>query len=330
MSEWHVERWDGDDGALRDWYDVFCEAAAHDVPDLPSDLWEEFRLAAHQPRDDEAREWLFARDPHGALVGGADLHLPLADNTDLVELDLVVHPVRRREGVGSTLLQAARHRAREHGRTRLVCFVGAAVGTVAPGDGFATVHGGTSAHGEVRRMLELADFSADAVAVPVPEGYALVQWSVRPDPSLLDELADLRARMSVDEPMGKLDWEPERWDAARVDAHYALAAERGRLVVSSAVRHVDSAHLVGWTDLEVSREAPENAWQGDLLVTGPHRGKRLGTVLKVENLRALQRESPATRRVHTWNAPENSYMIGINEAVGFCAREQWTSWVIPA
>ena len=58
-------------------------------------------------------------------------------------------------------------------------------------------------------------------------------------------------------------------------------------------------------------------WQGDTLVHGDHRGHRLGMLVKVANLEAMAAERPSTRRVHTWNAGENQWMLAINVALGF-------------
>ena len=48
-----------------------------------------------------------------------------------------------------------------------------------------------------------------------------------------------------------------------------------------------------------------------------HRGRRLGMLVKAANLRRLTGELPAVRRVDTWNAEENAWMLAINVALGF-------------
>ena len=47
-----------------------------------------------------------------------------------------------------------------------------------------------------------------------------------------------------------------------------------------------------------------------------HRGHRLGTLVKVANLERLLDVAPEARRVHTWNADTNTYMVAINELDG--------------
>ncbi len=49
--------------------------------------------------------------------------------------------------------------------------------------------------------------------------------------------------------------------------------------------------------------APERAYQWETLVLGEHRGRRLGTLVKLACLREIAAGSPARRYVSTWTAP---------------------------
>ncbi len=57
-----------------------------------------------------------------------------------------------------------------------------------------------------------------------------------------------------------------------------------------------------------------------------HRGHRLGMLLKVENLLALERLAPGRPAVLTWNACENRPMLDVNDAVGFVAIGYEGAW----
>ena len=57
-----------------------------------------------------------------------------------------------------------------------------------------------------------------------------------------------------------------------------------------------------------------------------HRGHRLGALVKVANLERLLAEAPDARRVHTWNADENTHMNAINDAMGFVPRQRESIW----
>jgi hypothetical protein len=48
-------------------------------------------------------------------------------------------------------------------------------------------------------------------------------------------------------------------------------------------------------------------------------------LLKVANLRYLQKHEPAVTRVDTWNADSNAPMLRVNIAMGFQAVRQWPS-----
>ena len=75
--------------------------------------------------------------------------------------------------------------------------------------------------------------------------------------------------------------------------------------------------LAAFSVLQFSDEKPWLAEQDDTLVVKDHRGKRLGMLVKISNLRRLARKHPSVERVLTFNAAENQHMLAINEALGF-------------
>ena len=84
--------------------------------------------------------------------------------------------------------------------------------------------------------------------------------------------------------------------------------------------HEASGRLVAWTLLDVYETAPWHAYQQITLVDPAHRGRRLGLLVKIENLLVRpRRTSRQLRVIDTFNAEANSYMIAINEAMGFVA-----------
>ena len=70
------------------------------------------------------------------------------------------------------------------------------------------------------------------------------------------------------------------------------------------------------SDLALQTEG-DTAVQWGTYVHRDHRGHRLGAAVKVANLRALQRQRPDIRRIDTSNAETNSWMVSINERLGF-------------
>ena len=103
-------------------------------------------------------------------------------------------------------------------------------------------------------------------------------------------------------------------------------ARQGRTEVATAARLGDAGPLVAYTDIVTTRHDPAKAFQWDTLVRREDRGHRLGTLVKVANLEQLLDVAPEVRRVHTWNADTNSFMVAINELLGFRIAKQESAW----
>lgn len=156
--------------------------------------------------------------------------------------------------------------------------------------------------------------------------YSLMHWAGRTPADRVPDVAVLRARMSTDAPFAGLDMDSEPWDAARVqnDDDTAAAGGATRLVV--AALHRPSDRLVGFNELSVPADRSRAVSQGDTLVLSEHRGHRLGMLLKLSNLLALQELSPLPPVVCTFNAEENRPMLDVNEAIGFRAAGNAGCW----
>jgi GNAT superfamily N-acetyltransferase len=310
-----------DDAAFAGWYAV-VDAAQRDLfPHESGWLPTELRAEALAEDGDERVELLTATDENGRVVGAAKCEAPLRDNTHLVSSELWVHPGHRRRGAGRALLVETERRALAAGRTVSL------VEQEEPADadpgfrGFAGVHGYKCAQLDHRRDLDLPVDPArldriEEECLPRAGGYRIATWRDRCPDEYVDDQALLGRRMSTDMPLGDLAVEEEEWDAARVRRHEALARARGRSsVVAGAVDA--TGRLVAVTEIQVPGAAPERAYQGTTVVLGEHRGHRLGVLVKVANLRALAEAFPATTSVTTWNAEDNSYMVAVNETLGF-------------
>ncbi|MEY2847869.1 MAG: hypothetical protein RI885_534 [Actinomycetota bacterium] len=178
---------------------------------------------------------------------------------------------------------------------------------------------------QIERISRL-ELPAPVTVPPAPHGYAVEFWQGRTPAEHLDGLAALHASMSTDAPLGELDYRPEVWDAARVRSAETREIASGRTLLTVVARHVDTATLVGFSQLAVPAESDRPAFQQDTIVSSAHRGHRLGMLLKLANLHRLDELVPGHPSVYTWNAEENRHMLSVNEAVGFRAVGLEAGW----
>lgn len=285
----------------------------------------------------------------GEPVGVAMLRMTLDDNLSTGSVSVIVRPDVRRRGIGTALLTAVHDAARDEGRSTLQGWDDGLPGAEpgAPGavesksrTGWVDVTGASGRfplkHGylveqlEVHSLLDvpvaperLDDWVAQAL--PHASDYDLVWWADGCPQEYLDDVATLLTGM-FDAPSADLDYEPELWDADRVRAIDVRWAATGTRRLTTAARHRDSGRLVAFTVLAHQPERAEAATQDETLVLQPHRGHRLGMLIKAHNLRLVAEHWPGVRRVHTWNADENDHMLAINRAIGFRAVSVEVAW----
>ncbi|SIN71659.1 GNAT family N-acetyltransferase [Agromyces cerinus] len=294
----------------------------------------------------------FAAWDGGRCVGRADVTWERSDGARAAEITVGVAVDQRRRGIGSELLRHAETHARSIGREVLVgrsdvpvagldlpgARLEAPDGTRSipaadPGAAFATRHGyrlgqlermsGLTVTGraaEFRSMLADHLTARDAVAAD----YRLVGWIDRAPEELLDSLAVAHASMSTDTPAGGISYDEEAWDADRVRSEETLALAGGRTTLAQAAIAPDGA-VAGFTELSLPADSMA-VFQWDTIVLGPHRGHRLGMLLKLGNLVRLGETAPERTDVYTWNADENDHMLAINIALGFTLRGMSAEW----
>jgi GNAT superfamily N-acetyltransferase len=308
-------------------YQQVTEAVfAHDFVDLPADPIGELVPVLEGKAEAGELVQLHVGFDDGVPVGLVFLSVTTLDNLECANLDISVHPDHRRRGLGRQLLDHGLDQVRAHGRTRVFFFVPSQLdrGGSKPRAVLESL-GAKPALEEVRRRLDLtAHPVGPQLAAPV--GYHVEQWVDHCPDHLVDGAAYLLGRMVLDAPMGTMDYEQEKWDAARYRDKEASTRARGRTRVCTAVVHDQTGTVAGTTEIGVNAGRPEHAYQWDTIVDPDHRGHRLGMVLKTWNHQLLAERVPGVRSISTWNADTNTFMISVNEELGFEPMELWTEW----
>jgi GNAT superfamily N-acetyltransferase len=332
--------------------DVVNRAQSHDLGHdgfawLAEELLGDYADPAH------VRKRLFAARVDGRIVGRGLVSTWLHDRTTS-DVAVAVLPEHRGRGIGRALRERVERIVLDAGCRTLTGFTmhraepsGApipspagvgAVGSDDPASRFVVAAGyrlgqtaRTSALDAAAAAPALAGHLADARRA-AGDAYRVVSWVDATPEDRLDDLALLRTRMSTDVPQGDLPQAEDPWDAERVREAEARRASSGRTGIVTAVEHVATGRLVGFTEIAVTGGGPRSdghayAYQQDTLVLAEHRGHRLGMLLKVENLRLLAREAPEVDRIVTWNADENRPMLAVNEALGFRHVATSGSWL---
>jgi GNAT superfamily N-acetyltransferase len=266
----------------------------------------------------------------GRVVGTARIWFPDNDNLSLCWSEVRVDPARRGRGVGSALAEWLESRARANERSVHAIQLAVPVGEreTNPARLFAERRGYTVASHEVVRSLPLPVApdvldQLDAAARPAWETeYELTVYHQGVPDELRPSLCEAMNRLGLDAPTGDLELEEESLDPAGYQHFLDHERTLGRHRITTVAIHRGTGVVAAYTDLVLTTGSPELAFQWGTLVLPDHRGHRLGTGVKVANLRALAAHDPGRRAVITQNAEANPWMVSINEELGFQVIEE--------
>jgi RimJ/RimL family protein N-acetyltransferase len=305
-----------DPSAIRACHELLTEADRFDDPDGPPWSLRQLKGWFQHPAD-PMRAWTVSDEETGALLGWCHLTLPSRENTSRAYLHLTVHPAHRRRGLGTALLRHAAGAAAEAGRVTL----GAEVLQDTAGSAFAVAAGASPGLVDARRVQVISAIPAGRVAALRQQaagaagGYSLLHWAGRIPEEYWARYAAVENAMA-DAPHGA-GVEPWVWDADRVGETMDRNERAGRKVYTVAARHDASGELAGVTQVQISLDTPGWGYQLVTAVTRPHRGHRLGLLLKTAMLEWLAGAEPGVDRILTGNAASNEHMIAINEQLGY-------------
>jgi GNAT superfamily N-acetyltransferase len=315
-----------DTDAFDRWYDAYL-AAERAVGPAACSPWARAELRV-MLAGGGSRRWTgaFAGLVGDRVVAAGRVETPLLDNLATALVAVHVDPAHGRRGYAAAMLDHLEEVARGRGRTVLVAEALWPHGAGPTGDGvagpdFLRAHGYELVLGNEKRILrlpvddgrlaELADGAAGhhasytlrTVTGPVPD-------------DLVDGLAALASTLMTEAPMGERQLEAERITAAELREDEELLRRQGRTKYTTVALDAAGA-VVAYTDLAVTVHEPGRAYQWGTLVRPGDRGHRLGLAVKVANLRLLQRESPQSAVLVTFNADSNEPMIAVNDLLGF-------------
>ena len=285
----------------------------------------------------------------GRIVGRAGIAFPLTDNTHLAHITLDILPSAQGQGVGRELLAAAEQFARGENRKMVMVETSHPAPTqplreeerlmAANGVGFLPLSSREVVFAQKAdyelQQVELfsacrvplapevaARLRAEAEAVQGGR-YALHQWLDSCPEEWLEDVAGLEAASAAlgdpgDFAAGEFPADDDGpWTGERLREAEALALARGRRTLVTAVEDKASAAVVGFTSISVLAHRQDVVFQDDTVVQPEHRGNELGMLIKLANMELLAAHFPLVRTIYTWNASENTYMLGVNRKLGF-------------
>ena len=274
---------------------------------------------------------MLARDADTA-VGSVLIDLDrTGDNDHIVEAFAYVVPSRRREGIGTRLVEAVLDLADAEARRTLLAYTGS---SVPAGAAFVSRLGAEAGLEERESELDLTSLDRALVDGWLADGplrapgYELLTIEGGVPEELLEAYAALYGVTST-APRGSLEIGDTHRTPEQVAESDRSRQESGRERILCICRHRDSGALAGFTELGYHPGDPEKIYQQWTAVHPEHRGHGLGKWLKAAALvRALERW-PAARRITTGNAYTNDAMLAINDALGFTETIGWTVWQVP-
>lgn len=326
-----IERFDpaADTGQVRACHRIYEAGAPVDEPLGPAASYRNFAgWLRFGWTEDPVQTWL-AYGEDGQAVGWYQLILPSRENQHLAVLTVVVDPGRRRGGLGTLLLGHAAAQARDGGRVTLASESAAG----SPGEAFARAVGAAQTMTGIVRGLRLGSVPPGrlaelrAGAERAAAGYSLLTWE---GPAPAERLAAIATVVDAAGDMPHAEGhQAQRWDVDRLKIDEARNAAQGVRRYSVAAAERASGELAALTQVMVDPGQPHCAFQQITVVARPHRGHRLGLLVKLAMLDRLAAAEPQLTEIMTGNDSANEHMIAINAQLGYEVLGRHLSWEMP-
>ncbi len=302
-----------------------ADSAAHACPEDPPQNPDRAALELTLLSPDERAEYFVVWEGERA-VGLGGLSYDLQQNTHLAQVRLVVHPQRRRQGVGRALSRVLEAAARRRQRPTLTF----ATTSLNPGgEAYARVLGAQAALTLRQTRLDLAGVPPELRRAwqvrPGNDPYRLHAWDGPVPGEFLERMADLMMVMNT-APKGELDMDDWRITPEMIRAWEANLTQSGEVRHLLVLEDTRSGELTGYSEVFWTPERAAIVHQGATAVRPQARGQRLGKWLKAAMLDRVDSGCPGAREIRTGNAEQNAAMRGINAALGFAPFITITEW----
>jgi GNAT superfamily N-acetyltransferase len=310
----------GDAEAIQAITDLYNAARPVDDPDSPPAITAlvagsiEFGWDLNPPA-----HYLYAAADDDAPVGVLAIEMPKHDNLQMMWVEITVHPDHRRQGHGTAIMNEVLRQAHEVGRS--IIWAGTAEDDLGA-QSFVEGFGFRYASHDARRRQRLAEVDYAEIdrlytrALQAASDYRIERLAPPVSDDVLAELVEVTAAIN-DAPMGELTYEDGVFDTARLHDIETARQKRGDILYRVVARHRDTGDVGGHTQVVVNPLEPAWGHVGDTAVGRAHRGHRLGLLLKIDMMRWLAEEQPQLEVIETWNNVDNSFMINVNEAIGY-------------
>lgn len=304
-----------DCSALADAYAVECAATRHARPGWVP-LGELGRIASWRAENGWARRIVGAFEA-GRLVGFASSSTA-RDTPDTSWVNVCVLPQWERRGIGTRLVAAAEDVSPAQARRFVAnAYRATAAETAELARRFARPLGYRTASSETLVELDLA--VARLPSHQPADGYTVSTYLNGVPDHLRAQVGVLKGLVDAEAPHGELGWEPTPVTAQEYQDELDLWQKQGRTAVESIALDRQGA-VVAWTCLLAAADPARPAQIEGTLVLAQHRGRRLGTAVKVASL-LVARDHTSSRLVRTSSEDQNVWMRDINQKLGFVAVE---------
>lgn len=311
-----ILQWDpftADSESLQSYHSLISVAWAHEAPEDPPLDYETAigRLLNPPSEEGDTLHWLAYQGSD--LSGFAMVTLGVRENRRNAQVEVWIHPARRRQGIGTALIREMLPTISDGGYSTVIGM------PVKPESAGAAWTRELGCHVTYRSAIQALTVSSAASAlwdVPVRPGYELVRWVGLTPEELLESFAAARPAIE-DAPQGDGSYRFTAWTAERVRENELEQLEQG--VEDRVVAAVDSetGEVAGLTILRFYPGIRHRAYQDDTVVTLPHRGRGLGRAMKAAMMRWTVAERPDLQRVVTSTSADNKYMMEVNRAIGY-------------